>query len=434
MMPSRLKWMAFTLEGLNAVSTTYYFYYVFFLLRDHFGFSSRENLLWAIGHGAVFTVASWQGGRLGQRFGYLCILRLGFGVMTTCFLAGWLVSVSGIGRTAEIVAQSALMLVATAGLCFTWPNLEALVSDGEPRLRLQRLVGLYNLIWAGGSALAYFTGGALMEWLGGRNLIFAVPCVMIAGQWVLAAVAQSRIVRSARLIVAEPARAVVSVEAPDAGSPASPVSPRTFLWLGWLSNPCAYIAISAAIPMIPSLAATLGLSPSLSGFFCSIWFFARAGTFLVLWRWAGWHYRFGWLAGAFIGMTAGFLFIFLSAEMQWLGRAGILIVASAAQVVFGMGLGLIYYSSLFYSMDVGETKGDHGGFHEAAIGVGVFSGPVVGAAAQWVMPGSTAAAACAVSLVLLGGFAGLLWLRYGRGARTTAASGARTVARTAGVE
>src|SRR5690606_30901584 len=137
-----------------------------------------------------------------QRFGYLCILRLGFGVMTTCFLAGWLVSVSGIGRTAEIVAQSALMLVATAGLCFTWPNLEALVSDGEPRLRLQRLVGLYNLIWAGGSALAYFTGGALMEWLGGRNLIFAVPCGMIAGQWVRAAVAPSRLVRSARLIVA----------------------------------------------------------------------------------------------------------------------------------------------------------------------------------------------------------------------------------------
>ena len=58
-----------------------------------------------------------------------------------------------------------------------------------------------------------------------------------------------------------------------------------------------------------------------------------------------------------------------------------------AQVIFGLAVGLIYYSSLFYSMDVGESKGKRGGIHEAAIGVGVFTGPAVGVTALHLFPG-----------------------------------------------
>ena len=58
-------------------------------------------------------------------------------------------------------------------------------------------------------------------------------------------------------------------------------------------------------------------------------------------------------------------------------------VLIASQAVFGLAIGLIYYSSLFYSMDVGETKGEHGGIHEAAIGAGnaTWSAMAVAAAA-----------------------------------------------------
>ena len=63
-------------------------------------------------------------------------------------------------------------------------------------------------------------------------------------------------------------------------------------------------------------------------------------------------------------------------------------VILAAQIVFGAAIGLIYYSSLFYSMDASETKSEHGGIHEAAIGLGNFVGPAVGAAALWLAPQS----------------------------------------------
>jgi hypothetical protein len=85
-----------------------------------------------------------------------------------------------------------------------------------------------------------------------------------------------------------------------------------------------------------------------------------------------------------------------------------------AQAVFGLCLALIYYSSLYYSMDVGETKGEHGGFHEAAIGAGIFGGPAVGAASLYFFPAYAAMNAWAVSGLLLGGLGWLLALRARR--------------------
>ncbi|MBX3744708.1 MAG: MFS transporter [Verrucomicrobiae bacterium] len=406
MYSSRVKTGAFVLEGLNSISTTYYFFYVFFFLKEHFGFGSRENLTWAIAHGAVYVVASWQGGRFGQRRGYLKAMQLGFAGMSLCFFTGWLVNLAEPGRTLEIVLQAALMLGATVAICFTWPNLEAIVSEGEPGHRLQRLIGIYNLVWSGAGALAYFTGGALMELLGGRNQIFLVPALMIAAQWGLAT-----------WLASQPGAKGGHGPAIH-GSVASPeerrrsaVPPKAFLLMSWLANPCAYIAIATAIPLIPTLAGSLELTPRTAGFFCSIWLFSRTLTFVGLWMWNGWHYRFRWLFLAFVGLIGGFLFIFLGAGWTGLTRGQALLVVGIAQTVFGVALGLIYYSSLFYSMDVGDTKGDHGGIHEAAIGAGILGGPLVGAMAQWLRPGSPTAAAWAVSGVLGLGFLAILWMR-----------------------
>ncbi len=79
-----------------------------------------------------------------------------------------------------------------------------------------------------------------------------------------------------------------------------------------------------------------------------------------------------------------------------------------AQIFFGGAIGLIYYSSLFYSMDASETKSEHGGIHEAAIGVGNCVGPAVGAASLQFLPQYTNSGAIAVSVLLLCGFGGLL--------------------------
>ena len=59
-------------------------------------------------------------------------------------------------------------------------------------------------------------------------------------------------------------------------------------------------------------------------------------------------------------------------------------------------------------MDLGDTKGEHGGIHEAAIGLGNFAGPAVGAASLYFLPQYANSGALAVSGLLLLGLGGLL--------------------------
>ena len=169
--------------------------------------------------------------------------------------------------------------------------------------------------------------------------------------------------------------------------------------MAWLANPFAYIAINTLIPMLPTLAARFHLTPMFAGFTCSLWGFVRLGTFMLLWYWTDWHYRFRWLVTAFALLIVSFALILTVPSLA------LLIVA---QIFFGGAIGLIYYSSLFYSMDASEAKGDHGGIHEAAIGVGNCLGPALGAATLLWVPQYANSGAVAVSALLLGGLGGLV--------------------------
>lgn len=84
-----------------------------------------------------------------------------------------------------------------------------------------------------------------------------------------------------------------------------------------------------------------------------------------------------------------------------------------AQLLFGGSVGLIYYSSLFYSMDCSDTKGEHGGIHEAVIGLGNCAGPAAGALALQLLPGNSQSGTIAVIALLLCGLGGLIgiWKR-----------------------
>ena len=181
-----------------------------------------------------------------------------------------------------------------------------------------------------------------------------------------------------------------------------PVSPKTFLKMAWLSNPFAYVAVNTLIAVVPSLAGKFSLSATQAGWLASTWCFGRFAAFAILWKWTGWHYRFRWLLASFIVLVLSFGTILLAPQL-W--------EVIAAQIFFGFAVGHIYYSSLFYSMDVGETKGEHGGLHEAAIGAGIFAGPAVGALTLQFFGGYKEAGVYAVSGLLACGLIGLIVLR-----------------------
>jgi MFS family permease len=295
------------------------------------------------------------------------------------------------------------MLMAVMGMCLTWPTLEALVSEGESRAGVQHMVGIYNVVWATTAALANFTGGAMLSYLGLRSL-FYVPIAILLTQLALTIYLERR-AGQARVGPAPDPRSVAIPAASEAHPVPAPRA-KNFLRMAWLVNPFAYIAINTLVAVMPGLALRLELSTTLAGFCGSVWCFSRLGAFVLCWRWSGWHYRFRWLLLSYLVLGATFVAVLLAPTVA---------VLVLGQLLFGAAVGLIYYSSLFYSMDLSEAKGEHGGIHEAAIGVGNFAGPTVGAAALQFLPQYAHSGAYAVTLLLLFGLGALAYLwRAGR--------------------
>ena len=377
--PQKFRAACYTIEGINSFAVVIYFNYLYFFFRDRFGFDNKHNLALAALIGLIYTFASWQAGKFAQRYGNFTALKIGFAVMA----AGL-----ALGAQLDFVAGAiAAACVVNVGMCFIWPVLEALVSEGA---HPARAVGIYNITWAITNALAYFVGGAIIEKFGYQS-IFYVPFACMIVQF-------AAVFWMEKLHVNHVATEVEKDLPPEPNRP-SPARARTFQRMAWLANPFAYIAINTLIAVIPGIAHTFDLSPMLAGFVCSLWCFARVFAFVGLWQWTRWHYRFRWLALAFALLIVSFALILTVPNLALL---------LVAQVFFGLAIGLIYYSSLFYSMDASDTKSEHGGIHEAAIGVGNFIGPAVGAASLQFLPQYANSGAIAVSALLLCGFGGLV--------------------------
>jgi len=385
-----LKSACFLLEALNGLATTSFFYYLYFYTQEQFKFNGMQNLLLAAMLGAVYTVGSYYSGRFAQKFGYFTAIRSGAALMIVAFLA--------CSQTRSLWLTLGSVVAGCIGLCLTWPAMEALVSEGEPPARLPGLVGFYNIVWATVAGFAYFAGGAMLQkW--GLPSLFYVPAGILVLELGLATWLEGEVRRQP----APAEQATLSVLHPIKESYRSPVSPAAFLKLAWVANPMAYLAINTIVSSVPTLARRLSFSPRLAGFICSIWLFARAASFVALWLWPGWHYRFRFLAAAYVVMMVSFGTMLLVPHLWAL---------VLAQIFLGPAIGLIYFSSLFYSMDVGQTKGEHGGIHEAVIGIGNCVGPGVAAATLRFFPNHPGSGVWAVCLLLAPGLVVLYWLRY----------------------
>ena len=380
-------------------------------MQTRHGFDNRANLELAALTGAVCALSAWLGGKFGQRFGYFKALKVGWGLMLGAMMAG--------SQIESARGHILVTLVASVGMCFTWPNLEGMACEGETRAGLQQMVGIYNVVWAAVAAVSNFIGGALLTEFGLVSL-FYIPALIHLVQLGLTFRLESE---AAGASWRSPSPGLASrleseagaVPAPAAG-PVAPSTARKFLRMAWLANPFAYIAINTLVAVIPGLAQRFKLSTTFAGFCCSIWCFSRFGTFLTLWLWDGWHYRFRWLLLSYLALIGAFTAILTVPSLA---------VLLLAQLVFGAAVGLMYYSSLFYSMDVGDTKGEHGGLHEAAIGLGNFAGPAVGAASLYFLPQYANAGVLAVSGLLTLGLAALagIWAAGGRGGGSPKAEG-----------
>ena len=279
------------------------------------------------------------------------------------------------------------------GICLIWPALETLISE-RPGRALAKMVGIYNVTWAGGAAAGYFTAGILIEKLGMASLFWLPLGLTVVELALLPWAARWRKRESDRHCQEEsPATVVSSADG------------KGFLLMAWIANPFSYVAINTVVPLIPSIAEKLDLSTGMAGIVCSLWMFARLAAFAIFWRWTGWHYHFRWLTWSYLLMIGSFFGVLTAQSI------GLLL---AAQVGFGLSIGLIYYSSLYYSMNVEENQSANAGLHEAMIGTGLFAGPACGAATLYLVHSAAGSGAWSVGGLLCAGFSALLIARHRR--------------------
>lgn len=385
-MISPANFIFYLIEFINCYAAVYYSNFLFFYLRRTFGFGEVENLLTAAVGGFVYIFAAWQGGKLADRHGGIRMLYLGACVIILSLALGAVFPAPA--------AQVTVYCLWTMGVCFVWPALEVLISD-RAGASLPKRIGIYNVTWAAGGAVGYFTAGILIEKLGMISL-FWLPLGLTVVELALIPCAAICLKKENDLTPSREEFLALAVP---------PADTKRFLRMAWIANPFSYVAINTVIPLIPSIAEKLDLSTGMAGIVCSIWLFARLAAFAVFWQWTGWHYRFRWLAGSFLLLIVCFFGVLMSQSI------GLLLIA---QVGFGLSIGLIYYSSLYYSMNVTENQGANAGFHEAMIGMGQFVGPAMGAAAAYLVPTAMGISAWSVGGLLCAGFSGLLFVKHYR--------------------
>ncbi len=373
----------YLIEGMSSFAATIFLLGIFFWARARYGFSNTENLVLGATQGLAHMLSSRFGGGLGDRWGYNRILITGLSIICVISLTLWTIN----ARWLPYVAMGAY----SAAIALTWPALEGGAMHLPGRFNMPQRLGIFNLVWSITGALGFIVSGFLFEWK--ADAIFWFPGLIHAAQlvWITWQRGRHEITGSAAMAFAHH------------GDHQSPAVKKEMTAFSWLSNSLGYFLVGGFSALTPHLGEKFGISASWTIWLgCSL-LVARAGSFVLLYRWQGWHYHRGW------GHYA------LWSSPLWLAAAFFadhLAVVVIGCILFGFSLGLSYYMSIYYSLDANDNKGQQGGFHEAVIGLGIMAGPLAGAAGGYLSGTTMGAKATLVTASMLIAMGGSLWIRY----------------------
>jgi MFS family permease len=374
----------YVIEALNSLGSQLVGIGIYFWAVQKLGFGPVANLLMGTLAGFLYIVFSFIGGRVAGRFGRTRVLVLAFAGMS-CSLFGLML------HPAQWAAFAFLGLY-TACISMTWPAMEADVVLVPGRLSMPVRLALYNAVWAWAAVLSVLAGGFLLG---------VDPDLLL---WSAAAVPLAQIAWVALRFRARTQSGRTAMEIPHRGSEVPRALKNRFLFFAWISNSVCYLMIAAFSALAPYVGQGLGLSPQKAMWLVGVPFLARAAAFVVLLRWHGWQYRSRWSVLALLLAVSMLGCVFLGTS---------LLAVFVALVAFGLCLGLVYSTSIYYSLDVGENKGEHGGLHEAILGTGIFLGPLVGSAGGLLLGGSRGAEICVLGVAASAAACATAWMLRG---------------------
>lgn len=368
----------FLIEALNSSAATLFVLSIFFWTRRQLAFGDAANLWLGVVQGLGYMVFSRVGGWLADRLGYDRSMIRAVS-LAACALPLLLL----IRRP---FTPYLVMALYTVSMAIFWAAAGAAVAHAPGRWSMPRRVAIYNIIWSLAGAVGFFASGALFDWR--PDAVIVLPVLL-------------HLVQLAVMVRRRPDTATAGARptaAPLAAAVASARHPR-FMHAAWLANALGYYVVTSFGTLAPHVGERLGLTPRLTIWMTCALLLARGLAFLGFGWWEGWHYRLRWLISAILLLPA------LLAVSFYVPHVGLV---CASQAAMGVLLGLIYSSSLYYSLDQGASKAKATGRHEAMVGLGILAGPLIGVAgAHWV-GGASGAKMVLLAVYLLVAAAGLM--------------------------
>lgn len=318
-----------------------------------FAVTMRATLLGAtdlelgVGVGAapalVYALCCWAAGGLVQRFGPKPLLTVGCAALgLVCVL---------LSRADEVGELILLVCVLLVALSLHWPALMAWLAHGRSPDELQRVFPVYNLSWSAAAILGPFAGGVLLERVGPEAFL-------VAGAAALAPALALSSRPNVSAAATPPAEQDEAVRARD-----------RLLWRLSLGANFALNAVHGLVfTFLPKIATGEGLSPTIIGTLVLFAQLAQTAIFGVLRASRFWRGRLWPLWAA---QTAGAL---ATAGVAWGAGMAAFGVACAA---VGLGAGLTYHFSLYYSLQAGQG-GRGSALHEANLAAAHVFGPLLG--------------------------------------------------------
>jgi MFS family permease len=322
--------------------------------------------------------------------------------------------VACIGLTVATRVSHLLLCIPLVGgsLSLFWPSVQASVADRSDLQQLQTHLGRFNLSWSTGKGTGFLLGGLLVTTFGAASTFTVAACIAFvifvllpqsgaeahggpidallhrstAGAEIDAEMSSTAAALHAAAGDAPPASPsgvssateatawladVAAPSAPETAADVAELDARAPLFrrLAWAAN-CAAFGLGATLTYhYPRVVQERGWSPRTFGLFLGFVYLTQTLTFAILMlRPEAWRFRRLRLYLPQLVMLFGAL------SLPFADRGRLLITA----VVFGIGLGICYYSSIYYSLHTHTRRGRNAGVHETLIGLGSMLVPLLG--------------------------------------------------------
>ena len=341
------------------------------LLGNDLG-ASPSMLGWLGTIGALaYTIGCLFSGGLSDRFGRRLLVSFSCGACGVVWL-----TMTQAGSALQLLA---ILPFSGASISLFWPPVQAWMSEITVggKKRLNQNIGAFNIAWTIGLMLGPVVAG--LAWDIDRYLPALTEAARRAGiaeglgrfaPFVIAAVGAFAVLVLVQTIPRRvPGGGEPAAEDNDAVRPHSSVASR-FLHLAWIANFASWFGRALNIVIFTKIATMMGLSGSTIGITVAMFLAGQLLMFLYLRNRSGWQYKL-WPLLAALGAASGAWVLAWFAWAPW--------VFATAFAIAGMGAGVTYVSSLYYSLDrQAVSRGAMAGIHEAVLGSGVFLGPLAG--------------------------------------------------------